>query len=122
MAATQVLIVEDDAPIRQALMFKFTQKGISAHEAKNAEEALARLKNGQYRIVLLDLLLPGKDGFTLLEEIKAGAFFPLSNIIIFSNLSIRGEIEKVHALGIKEFYIKSETTIDEISEKIKNHL
>ncbi len=122
LMTAQVLVVEDDTPIRQAIMFKLRQEGISAHEAQNGEEALARLKSGQYRIMLLDLLLPGKDGFAVLEEIKAGQLFPLSDIIIFSNLSIRGEIEKIQALGVKDFFIKSETTINGVVQKIKERL
>ena len=70
-------------------------------------------------LILLDLLLPDVDGFEILKEIRENVKWKSVPIIVFSNLSEEGDITKAKALGVTEFMVKANFTLDELAEKIK---
>mgnify|MGYP001613644000 CR=1 FL=1 len=70
-------------------------------------------------LIILDLILPGMDGFEFLETIKGDAKFKDIPVIILSNLGQKEEIEKGITLGAEDFLVKVNFTPDEVAEKIK---
>jgi DNA-binding response OmpR family regulator len=68
--------------------------------------------------VLLDLVLPGTDGYGFLKKIRENVKFKKTPVIVFSNLAEEKDIEKAKELGADEFMIKSNFTLDEVSAKI----
>lgn len=114
----KILIVEDDLPTIDALAFKLSQKGILASTALNGEEAIERLKREKYDLVLLDLLLPKKSGFEVLEELKTNGLSKNARVIVISNLGQEDNIKKAMAMGASDYILKTDISINDLVERI----
>lgn len=118
--AKKILIAEDDQPMANAIKLKLEKNNIEAVIANNGSEAMAELKKGGYDLMLLDLIMPVKDGFGVLEEVKnLGIKIP---IIVASNLSQNEDIQRAKKMGAIDFFVKSDTPIVEVVEKVKKVL
>jgi len=116
----KVLIAEDEKPMANAVKLKLEKEGIEAVIAINGQEAVDFVKKENFDLVLLDLIMPVKDGFTALREIReSGINVP---VIIASNLSQGEDIEKAKKLGAIEYFVKSDTPISEVVGKVKKAL
>lgn len=116
----KILIVEDEKPMANALQIKLQASGFYTKTAENGEEALKALKNENFDLVLLDLIMPRLDGFGTLEAMKEkGIKVP---VIIASNLGQTNDIERAKNLGAIDYFIKSNISIAEIILKIKRAL
>ena len=116
----KILIAEDEKPMARALELKLKSAGFDVKVVGDGEEALVEIVKGAYDLVLLDIMMPKKDGFVVLEEAKSRG--NLTPIIISSNLSQNEDIEKAKQLGAVDYYVKSDITISEIIERIKKAL
>ncbi|MEK7588360.1 MAG: response regulator [Patescibacteria group bacterium] len=118
--AKTVLIIEDDNFLQGLEAKKLKKEGYEVLTASNSVEAYKAIE-GKEKIdmILLDLLLPEVDGFMILKRIREDENFKDTPVIIFSNLSEEKDIEKAQKLGISEFMVKSNFTLDELAEKIK---
>jgi len=117
----KVLIVEDEKPVARAMQLKLQFSGFDVKNAFDGEEALDILKDESFDIILLDLILPKKDGFAVLAELKERN--NKTPIIIISNLGQDEDIKKVKELcGECDYFIKSNTPISEIVEYVKKNL
>lgn len=117
-----VLVVEDDKFLRDLIVQKLKREGFPVAEAVTGNEALRLAKEIQPAVVLLDLILPGLDGFEILKRLKedpATSSFP---VIILSNLGQREDVERGLRLGAVDFMIKAHFTPGEIVAKIKTTL
>ncbi|MDX1572785.1 MAG: phosphate regulon transcriptional regulator PhoB [Methylophaga sp.] len=88
--ATTVLLVEDDAAIRDMLSFSLKQSGFVCEPAKDAEQGLEWLKNQQPDMILLDWMLPGIDGIEFIRRLRANEFLASIPVIM---LTAKGESE-----------------------------
>jgi DNA-binding NtrC family response regulator len=66
-----VLLIDDDAAIRDSMQLLLTSEGLAVETASNGEEGLRKLEEGHYDLVLLDLMLPGRSGMDVHKDIKA---------------------------------------------------
>lgn len=117
--ALSVLVIEDDEFLVNAYRTKLTKEGFDVHFAVDGQEAMKTLETLHPNVILLDLMLPNKDGFTVLEEIKKKPSLSKIPVIISSNLSQKVDIERCKKLGAHEFIVKSELSLDEIVEKLR---
>lgn len=117
----KLLVVEDDRFLRELLVGKLRREGYFVLEAFNGEEAVARIRESRPHVILLDLVLPGTDGFEVLTMMQSTPEFKTPTIVL-SNLGSREDIDKAMALGAKEFMVKAHHTPQEIVEKIKKVL
>jgi DNA-binding response OmpR family regulator len=118
-----ILVAEDEKPMSKALELKLTGSGYGVHVAQNGEEALEALASkelGPFDILLLDLVMPVKDGFEVLDELKKKK--NKIPIIVLSNLGQEEDEDRVRELGAKEYFIKSNTSLAEIVTAIGNLL
>ncbi len=115
----KVLIVEDDAFLKNLASTKLTKEGYEVFSAGSVEELDTIIESHTPDIILLDLLLPGTDGFGILKKIRENIKLTETPVIIFSNLSDEKDIQQAKALGANHFMIKSNFTLDEIVAKIK---
>lgn len=120
--AQKILIIEDDKFLRELIARKLEKEGYSVIEAIDGEEGEKKIKEERPNLVLLDLILPGIDGFEVLSRIKQEPTLESIPIIILSNLGQKEEIEKGLKLGAVDFLVKAHFTPAEIIEKIKNIL
>lgn len=118
----KVLIVEDDLPIVQATSFKLNQEGIHTDAVFDGASAMEKVKKEKYDLVLLDLRLPGKDGFEVIKEIRADEKLKDLNILVFTNLSEETDIKRAMDLGANKYFIKSNIGVNELVEIVTNEL
>jgi DNA-binding response OmpR family regulator len=116
-----ILIIEDDNFLQGLETTKLTKEGYNVLTASNSVEAFKIIENPNNKIdlILLDLLLPDVDGFMILEKIRENKNLLTIPVIVFSNLSEDKDIARVQKLGISEFMVKSNFTLDELAKKVK---
>ena len=120
----KVLLVEDDPFLSSLLKNRLQKEGLEVNLAKDGEEALNSLKSAKPDLILLDLILPKKSGFEVMEEIRNDPQMQSQEvpIIIISNLGQPEDISRGEELGAIEYFVKAKTSIDELVEKIKSFL
>jgi len=116
----RILIAEDDRPIAKALELKLKNSGFDVITVTNGEEAMIEAEKGGLDMILLDLMMPKKDGFTFLEEAKTKKI--KTPVIILSNLSQEGDMQKTKKLGAIDYFVKSNTPLVEIIANIQKRL
>ncbi|MCK4473947.1 response regulator [Candidatus Parcubacteria bacterium] len=120
--AKKILIIEDDRFLRELITRKLTQEDFNVSEAVDGEEGIKKLKKEKADLVLLDLILPGIDGFEVLSQAKKDPEISSIPIIILSNLGQKDDVEKGMKLGANGYLIKAHFAPGEIIEKIKTIL
>ncbi len=119
-SAGSVLIVEDDLFLSEMYALKLEAENFEVFLADNGQEALEKMRAHQPDIVLLDLLMPGKDGFEVLEEKFKDLEIKDIPLIVLTNLSQKEQIKKCYDLGANDFLIKAYFVPSEVIKKIKN--
>ncbi|MFH0805006.1 MAG: response regulator [Patescibacteria group bacterium] len=119
-----VLIVEDDQFLRDLLRTKLEREQFEVGTAIDGPSGLDKIVSTRPAVVLLDIILPGIDGFEILKRVRTNASMDIvkTPVILLSNLGQEADIEKGRALGADDYLIKSNFTIDEIIEKIRRLL
>jgi len=120
--AKVILIIEDDRFLRELISQKLTREGYDVLEAVDGEEGVKKVKEGKPDIVLLDLILPGIDGFEVLSQVKKDDTVSKIPVIILSNLGQKEDVERGLNLGAVDYLIKAHFTPKEIIDKVKNIL
>lgn len=116
----KILIVEDDKHLRSTLAEMFRSRGYKVVEAGSAHEALGLVGSERPSLLLLDLILPMKDGISLLEELRGTGF--TQPTIILSNLLGSGELGRDAERLNATFFNKSKTSLDEIVKAVEARL
>jgi len=104
----RVLLVEDSEMIRNMYAMALKQHGFEVATAGSAGEALARVEEGQYDVILLDMLLSGMSGLDFLTSSDVRAKSPNTKIIALSNMDNPQIIEKARALGVNDYLNKAD--------------
>lgn len=115
----KILIIEDDKFLRELISRKISDEGFDVAEAVDGEEGVKKVKTEKPDLILLDLILPGVDGFEVLSRVKEDLNSASIPVIILSNLGQKEEVEKGLKLGAVDYLIKAHFTPGEIVEKIK---
>lgn len=118
----KVLVVEDDELLRDLLVRKLTSEGFDTESCFDAPCLFDVLEKGKPAIILLDLILPGLDGFGVLERLKADDNLSDVPVLILSNLGQQEDIDRVMALGASGFMVKANFTLGEIVTRIRKVL
>lgn len=116
---TKILVVEDDKFLREMISRKLDKEGYEVVQAVDGEKGEVKIKEEKPDLVLLDLILPGIDGFEVLERTKKDPEVANIPIIILSNLGQKSEVERGLNLGAIDFLIKAHFTPGEIVKKIR---
>ncbi|MDD5055655.1 MAG: response regulator [Candidatus Peribacteraceae bacterium] len=114
----RILIVEDEKPLSHALAMKLKHDGFETDLATNGAEAIEKLKEQSFAMVLLDLIMPVVDGFGVLEEIRSRKL--KTPVIILSNLGQDEDRAKAKELGAVDYFVKSNTPIADIISRVKD--
>ena len=118
----KILIIEDDKFLRELISRKLSDEGFDIEPAVDGEEGLKKTKTVKPELVLLDLILPGMDGFEVLAKIKEDSSLASIPVIVLSNLGQREDIEKGMKLGAVDYLVKAHFTPNEIITKVKGAL
>ncbi|PIR73150.1 MAG: response regulator [Candidatus Nealsonbacteria bacterium CG10_big_fil_rev_8_21_14_0_10_36_23] len=120
--AKTILVVEDDKFLRELIVRKLIQEDFSTSEAIDGEDGMKKIKEEKPDLVLLDLILPGIDGFEVLSKMKEDMSLTRTPVIILSNLGQKDDVERGFKLGAVDYLIKAHFTPGEIIEKVKGAL
>ena len=118
----KILLIEDEPFLSSLLKNRLQREKFEVIVAKDGEEAIKFLKSSTPNLILLDIILPKKSGFEIMEDIKSDP--ELSDkidipVIIISNLSQPEDIQKSKQLGAIEYFVKAKTSIDDLVSKVK---
>ncbi len=113
----KILIIEDEKTSAKALEIKLLKEGHDVKTVFNGEEGIKELESGKYDLVVLDILMPVTDGWSVLEKIKEKNINV--KVIIASNLSQPEDKKRAIELGASDFIVKSDSTLANIIEKIE---
>ena len=116
----KVLVVEDDGLLQNVFYGKLTTLGFNVLKVSDGKKALEMIISEIPTLVLLDLMIPGMDGFQVLEHIRNYPDKHISEIkvIVLSNLYTAKDILSAKALKIEEYYVKTTADLDEICARV----
>lgn len=119
MEKKKILLIEDDEFICQMYRVKFEQTAYQLIVAKDGQEGLDIMKKEKPDLVLLDIILPGLDGFELLTKAKNDPDIRAIPIVLLTNLGQEENVKKGMALGARDYIIKAHFTPQEVVEKVE---
>jgi CheY-like chemotaxis protein len=102
-----IVLVDDDTLTTQLYKNGLVQAGFTVYEAADGAEALRIVQQAEPDLVLLDLVMPGIDGFEVLKTIKGDPKLQHIPVVILSNLSRDADEERARALGATDFIVKA---------------
>lgn len=117
-----ILLVEDDVFLSSIYQKKFEMEGFKISPVDNGEKVLPEAKRKNPDIILLDILLPKKDGFTILAELKEDPETKHIPVIMLTNLGQKDDVDKAIAAGAADYLIKAHFKPSEIVDKVKTVL
>lgn len=122
MNQARILIVEDEEYLRELYQEVLSDQGYFVDTAENGNEGLAKIQQGGWDLVMLDIILPGIDGISIMRQIKATpAKLPNKKIIFLTNLDKDKEMQEGLSLG-DGYFIKSQITPGNLIDQIKTYI
>ncbi len=118
----KILIVEDDAMIRGMYKTKLEQEGYIVLVAENGSQGLETAVREDPDLILLDVMMPQIDGFSLLQELRLREKFKKIPIIMLTNLGTTEDREKGEKFGATDYLVKANLTPTEVSEAVVKYL
>ncbi len=116
----KILIAEDDPFLIKVMGTILEDEGFIVERAENGVEAIKKVADDGFSLILLDLVMPKKNGFEVLEEAKKKKV--KAPILVFSNLSQPDDKEEALKLGAKDYFVKSDMSIDEVVDAVKKYV
>ena len=118
----KIVIVEDEEALSKALRAKFEDSGFDVYVAENGGGALGVVKEAQPDIIALDILMPEKNGFEILKELKEDPDLKNIPVVVLSNLGQDEDIKRAIRMGAEDYLVKTQHPISEVVEKFKTIL
>ena len=119
---TKILIIEDDWVLQKALADYLSTEGFETKTAADGESGIALALAEKPDLILLDIVLPKKDGFEVLRTIRAEEITKKIPVVLLTNLDGISDVEKALELGATTYLVKADYKLEEITEKIKDIL
>lgn len=116
--AKKITIIEDEELILDLLQKKLIQEGYDVSVAHNGEDGINVLKEMKPDLVLLDIIMPKKSGFQVMEEMGKDSELKKIPIIVISNSGQPVELDKAQKLGARDWLIKTDFDPREVVEKV----
>lgn len=117
-----ILLIEDDVAIANMYRFQLASDGFRVIQAFDGVRGLSAVFEARPDLVLLDLRLPGMEGFTVLERIRSEPALAATRVLILSNFGEPAMLERGLALGALDYLVKSRTTPVQLSMKVRGLL
>ena len=115
----KILIVDDDGFLLDMYAFKFSQNNFEVHTCMDGAQAIEKLVKGlNPEVILIDVIMPGMDGFEVLEKINKDNLSPSSIKIILSNKSQQSDVDRGMALGVSGYIVKANSTPAEVIAQV----
>lgn len=117
-----VFLIEDDVFLLKAYQIKFAKEGVEVWTATDGREALKFFERQPPNVVLLDLMLPGLNGFEVLEAMRKNKRWENTPVIILTNLGQQQDVARARNLKVADYIIKANIRIDGVVEKARRYL
>ncbi len=114
----KILLAEDDVFFQKFYAQKLREQGFDVDTVSNGEEALTKLQSTEYTLMLLDIIMPKKNGFDVLRYLKEHSEFHHPSIIVFSTLGQEQDIKNALQLGAHDYVNKTFFDFDNLLNKI----
>ena len=117
----KILLVEDDQFLSSLLKTRLEKENFKVLLAHDGPEALKILRAEKPDLILMDIILPGKSGFEVLEEVRTDPQLRDKTkipVVVISNLGQESDIERGKELGVVDYFVKARISIDELVKKI----
>jgi len=118
----KILMIEEDRFLRKIYKNKFFKAGFEFREAISGDEGLNKVYSEKPDLILLDLMLPKRSGFDVLMELKRDKGTREIPVIILSNLAQEEDIKRVMSLGAYDYLIKTEVSLSDVIDRVKECL
>ncbi|MCX6780902.1 MAG: response regulator [Candidatus Magasanikbacteria bacterium] len=118
----KILIVEDEEVLLKVLIEKFEKDKFTVDSAVDGEKAMERVKASKPDLILLDIILPKKNGVEVLRDLKDDPELKDIPVIIISNLGADEKIKEALALGAADYLVKTQHPINEVVERVRSWL
>lgn len=117
-----IIIADDNEFFWKILQGELTQRGYDVVPVANGQEVIDKSRESKPDLVLLDIIMPVKDGFETIAEIKKDPHLKDIKIVIFSNLGQKEDIEKAKEMGASGYIVKKDFSIKDLIDKVENFL
>lgn len=114
----KILLIDDDAFLRDMYVTKFSESGDTVEGAQDGAEALRKISTGAYDVVLLDMIMPGMSGIDFLKAAKDIDAAKTAKYIVLSNQGEDADQQAAKDLGAIGYIIKAETVPSEVVAKV----
>jgi DNA-binding response OmpR family regulator len=119
MPKLKIVLIEDDEILAKVVYEELIEADFDVFKAFNGEEGLELARSKKPDLVLLDLILPKKHGFDVLEELKKSPVTHSIPVIILTMLGRDDDIKKGLKLGANDYIVKSQHAVSEIVERVE---
>lgn len=114
----KILLIDDDVFFQKFYLEKLSERGFEVTSALDGQEGLEQMRTLSPNVVLLDLIMPVKDGFEVLQEVSKDEKLKKIPIIVFSTLGQPSDRQKAQSLGAKEFINKGYYDFEKLITRI----
>lgn len=118
----KILIIEDDKFLLKLYSDKLIREGFDVSMAITGEEGLSKVAQEKPDLILLDIILPQKNGFEILSELKLKSEFKQIPVIALTNLGQESDIKTGMELGAADYLVKTDFSITKLAEVVRKHL
>jgi CheY-like chemotaxis protein len=118
MSGWTILLAEDDKFLRRAMEVTLTKRGITVLIAADGQEALDLLQSHRPDLILLDLLMPRKNGIEVLHALRANPETATVRVLVLSNSSKELEVNQAADLGVAGYWIKANLSLQELGDRV----
>ena len=118
----RILLVEDDQFLRDLYVDLLGGEGYEMDTAEDGEVGLDKIRHKSYDLVLLDIMLPKKDGLAMLKELTEDEKKKAGQIVLLTNLGQEAIIKEGFSLGAVGYLIKSALAPDQVLAEVRNFL
>lgn len=120
--AKKILIIEDEELLCNLLQRKLGEEGYQVSVARDGVEGMKMMRETKPNLILLDIVMPNKNGFEVMDEMRADNELKSIPIIVISNSGQPVEIDKAKESGADDWLIKTEFDPQEVIEKVKKQI
>ena len=120
--AHKILLIEDDPFLLDMYSTKFKEVGFDIEVAQDGEMGISKAKEIMPDLILLDVVLPKKDGFEVLKALKSDGQTAKIPVVMLTNLGLESDVKRGLELGAQSYIIKAHFTPTEVVAKIKEVL
>ncbi|HEY4487231.1 MAG TPA: response regulator [Candidatus Paceibacterota bacterium] len=117
---TKVLVGEDDEMLSSLMVRRLQAEGYETDASYDGVQTLAKVAEWKPDLLLLDILMPNKSGYDVLEELHTKGEQTGMRVVILSNLSAQEDVERAKKYGVFDFLVKANTTPAEVVDKVKS--